>query len=141
MGIAIHLCVWIMPAESVAGISLVYFKASLLVMFPAWAFIKNRSQAWMQLRCCPKWFWLPAFILWGYGIACVAFSCIFSSSIGDPLAETGISIGFNALSLCLLLSVWKGNGWSLADLRTRTVISWAIIGTEIAWMGKSFLLH
>jgi hypothetical protein len=93
--------------------ALVLFRGAVIVGIPVVAFIKD-SVRWVdQIKSCPRWMWKGALILGIYGLLTFLVLVFFrqgsSSEIDPTFMISGFSLGFDAISICILYSVvWKG---------------------------------
>ena len=85
------------------------FRGAVAMGFPATPFVKDSFRWVAQIKSCPKWMWRAALTLGVYGLYLGLLTLIFesASSSGNALTLSGVPLGFEAISVCILYSVLR----------------------------------
>ena len=125
----LHLSVFITgPNESYARYGLPLFRATVIVGIPATAFVKDGL--WKdQIKSCPKWLWKGALTLGVYALLIACAQTIFSEGtlFEQTLTVSGVPLGFDAISLCVLYSVLWSDYLEKSEVVRRAMHSVALV--------------
>ena len=104
------------------------FRGEVIVGILVIAFVKDGLRWMDQIKSCPKWMWRAALILGVYGL----FSSLlpYDPSISAPWTMSGLPLGFDAISFCILYSV-LGPGYLEKSEVVRRALHSIIMGTLI----------
>ena len=85
------------------------FRGAVAMGFPVTPFVKDSFRWVAQIKSCPKWMWRAALTLGVYGLYLGLLTLIFesASSSGNALTLSGVPLGFEAISVCILYSVLR----------------------------------
>lgn len=127
--LVLHLSVWADQTKSYQGYSLILFRYGCVIWLIAGSFVKN-SFKWMdQVKSCPTWLWLPALFLGLYPILLLSFR---KASFGVALTVSGVVIGFDAISFCVLYPVIRSSYLKESEVVQRTLQSFVIVAICVA---------
>ena len=110
--LVVHVYVFAVVDERAFNIAKFLWAACIILMLPAMAFIKDSPRWMQQLKACPVWMCRIALGVWAYGFVIFFLRLLFpvvSEPMSDPLVLSGIPLGFEAITICLLYAaLWRG---------------------------------
>jgi hypothetical protein len=137
----LHVSVLVGAKLPFAECGLILFRGTVIVAVPVAAFIKDGLSWKNQIKSCSKWMWKAALGLWMYGlfISCLQLILVFKGAAPIDMALTlsGVPLGFDAISFCILYSV-LGRGYLEKSEVTRRALGSAAL---VALGTIAFLAH
>lgn len=117
----LHLSVLAGAESPYANYGLEVFRTAIVVGIPVFAFIKD---FWVdQIKNCPKWMWRTAL---GLGIYALVTMLLLFSPVKFwelPMTLSGVPLGFEAVSICVLYPVVVQRYSSEQDITRRALHS------------------
>lgn len=122
----LHVSVFFMgPTAPYDEYGVIWFRASVIVGIPTFAFVKD-SFGWVdQIKSCPKWMWRGSLLLGVYSL----LTAFFPDRV---LTVSGFPLGFEAISICILYSVLSRGYLERTVLVRRALHSVVMVGLGAA---------
>jgi drug/metabolite transporter (DMT)-like permease len=143
----LHLSVLIGARAPFAEYGLMLFRGTVIVGVPATAFIKDSLRWRDQIKSCSKWMWKTALGAGIYGLFIFCLQAILApkhASLSDmALTLSGIPLGFDAITFCILYSVLWRDYLEQSEVARRTLHSvlFVVFGVAMFLAYRAGYLH
>ena len=121
----LHISVLLGAVEPYASYGLTVFGTAVIVGIPVFAFIKDYWSD--QIRNCPGWMWKVAL---GFGVYSLITMLLLFSGLRYwelPMTLSGVPLGFEAISFCVLYPVIRQRYLSEPEIARRAMCSVGMI--------------
>lgn len=141
----LHLSVFIVgQTQAYAKFGMPLFRATVIIGIPVTAFVVDGN--WLnQIKICPKWMWKGSLTIGIYALLITCVQTVFSEGafFEQALAVSGLPLGFDAISICVLNSVRRPDYLKQSEIVRRALHSvvFAALGVIVFLAYHAGYLH